>query len=49
MNAATPAQIAMPKAVVYKGNHVWRYGHIGRSPLVGFLSEFDMVITYYFR
>jgi len=31
MNAATPTQIAMPKAVVYKGNHIWRYGHIWRS------------------
>lgn len=47
-NAATPAQIAILNAVAYKGNHVWRYGHIRLSSLVRLLSEFDIVIAYYF-
>jgi hypothetical protein len=48
MIAATPAQIAIPKAVVYKGNHIWRYGHIRRFSFVRFLSAFDIVAAYYF-
>ena len=47
-NDVTPKQIAAVKATADKGNHIWRYGHICRSSSVGFLSEFDMVITYYF-
>ena len=47
-NAATPRQIAIPKALVYKGNHIWRYGHIWQSSSVRFLSEFDIVIRCYF-
>jgi hypothetical protein len=48
MNAATPAQIAIPKAVLYKGNQIWRYGHICRSSFLRFLTIFDMVIACYF-